>query len=229
MRNKIMPIIAAVSVIAAAVAMNFLPDVVPINYNVFGEVGGRGSKCWLFLFPLIAVIASVVWSIYIRAREKRLNAADEKTTARMKNNGKVLFVILLAYEVFVLVGQAVMTVHLISMGEDNSGAMPAGLSSVLCCALGVLYVVIGNIIPKARLGAVLGVRTKWSMKNERAWQYSNRFGGAALFTAGVLIIAEALIFRGMTVLYILLGIIAVAVAATVIYSYHAYKKSVPED
>ena len=226
MRDKIMPIIAAVSLIAAAAAMNFLPDVVPINYNFFGEVGNIGSKYWLFLFPLISVAATVVWSIYLRAREKKLNGADEKTAARMKNNGRVLYVVLLAYEVFLLAGQAVMTVHLISMGEDNGGAMPAELSSVLCCALGALYVVVGNIIPKARLGAVLGVRTRWSMKNERAWQYSNRFGGGMLFAAGVLIIAEALIFRGMTVLYILLGILAVAVAATVIYSYHAYKKSV---
>lgn len=226
MRNKIMPIIAAASLIAAAAAMNFLPDEVPINYNVFGEVGGRGSKYWLFLFPLIAVIATVIWSIYIIARDKKLRTADEKTAARINNNGKVFFVILLAYEVFVLAGQVIMTVHLISMGEENGGAMPAELSSVLGAVLGMLYVVVGNIIPKARLGAVLGVRTTWSMRNEKAWQYSNRFGGAALFTAGVLIIAESLIFRGMTVFYIMVGILAVAVAATVIYSYHAYKKSI---
>ena len=87
MRNKIMPIIAAVSLIAAAVAMNFLPDEVPINYNIVGEVGGRGSKYWLFLFPFIAVISAVVWHIYIRARQKRLSVADEKTVARIHNNG----------------------------------------------------------------------------------------------------------------------------------------------
>lgn len=226
MKSKIMLIIAAVSLIGAAAAMNFLPDEVPINYNFAGEVGSTGSKYWLFLFPLIAVIATAVWSIYIRARQKKLSAADEKTSARIKNNGKVLFVILLAYEVFVLVGQAVITFHLIYMGEENGGAMPPELCSVLCVVIGMLYVVIGNIIPKARLGAVLAVRTPWSMKNEKAWQYSNRFGGGALFAAGVLTIAESLIFRGMTVLYILLGILAAAVIATVIYSYHAYKKSI---
>ncbi len=229
MRNKIMPIIAAVSLVAAAAAMNFLPDVVPINYDVVGEVGGMGTKYWLFLFPLIAVVAVVVWNIYNRIREKKLSTADEKTAARMNNNGRVLYVILLAYELFVLVGQTVMTIHLISMGEENSGAMPAGLSSVLCVTLGVLYVVVGNIIPKARLGAVLGVRTRWSMKNDKVWQHSNRFGGGMLFAAGVLIIAEALIFRGMTVFYIMLGILAAAVAATVIYSYCVYKKNVAED
>lgn len=229
MRNRIMLIVAAISLIAAAAAMNFLPDVVPINYNVVGEVGGMGTKYWLFVFPLIAVVAAVVWSIYIKASEKKLSTADEKTAARMNNNGRVLYVVLLAYEVFVLVGQTVMTIHLVSMGEENGGAMPAGLSSVLCVALGVLYVVVGNIIPKARLGAVLGVRTRWSMKNDKVWHYSNRFGGGMLFAAGVLIIAEALIFRGMTVLYIMLGILAVAVAATVIYSYCVYKKNVPED
>ncbi len=226
MRNKIMPIIAAVSLIAAAAAMNFLPDEVPINYNIVGEVGGRGSKYWLFLFPFIAVISAVVWCIYIRARQKRLSVADEKTVARIHNNGKVLYVVLLAYEVFVLIGQGVMTVHLISMGENNSGAMPNELSSALCGVLGMLYIVIGNIIPKARLGAVLGVRTVWSMKNDKAWQYSNRFGGGMLVAAGVLIVAESLVFRGMTVFYIMISILAVAVAATVIYSYYAYKKSV---
>lgn len=226
MRNRIMPVIAAVSLIAAAAAMNFLPDVVPINYNLIGEVGGKGSKYWLFIFPLIAAAAAVIWAVYNRVREKRLSTVDEKTAARINNNGNVLFVILLAYEAFVLAGQGIMTFYLISMGEENGGAMPAELSSVICCALGALYIAVGNIIPKARLGAVLGVRTPWSMKNERAWQYSNRFGGGMLFASGVMIIAESLIFRGMTVFYILVGIIAVAVAATVIYSYHAYKKSI---
>ena len=225
MKSKIMLIIAAVSLIVAAAAMNFLPDEVPINYNFVGEVGNTASKYWLFLFPLIIVIVAIVWSIYLKVREKKLSVADEKTAARMNNNDKVLFVILLAYEVFVLVGQVIMTAHLISMGEENGGAMPPELCSVFGAVLGTLYVIIGNIIPKTRLGAALGVRTPWSMKNEKAWQYSNRFGGAALFAAGVLIIAESLIFRGMTVLYILLGIIAVEVAAAVIYSYHAYKKS----
>ncbi len=226
MRNKIMPVISVVSLIAAAASMNFLPDEVPINYNIVGEVSRRGSKFWLFLFPLITVIVSAVWIIYIRAREKKLSVADEKTAARMKNNGKVLFVILLAYEMFMLIGQAVMTFYLVSIGKDNGGAMPVGLASVLCCLMGMLYVVVGNIITKARLGTAIGVRTRWSMKNEKAWQYSNRFGGAALFMAGVLVIAESLIFRGMTVIYIMVVIIAVAVAATVIYSYHAYKKSI---
>ncbi len=221
-----MPIIAAVSLVAAAAAMNFLPDEVPINYNFVGEVGNRGSKYWLFLFPLIAVIATIVWKIYTIARGKNLGTADDKTAAHMKNNGRVLFVILLAYEAFVLLGQAVMTVHLISMGEENGGAMPAELSSAICVMLGILYAVIGNIIPKARLGTVLGVRTRWSIKNEQAWQNSNRFGGAVLFAAGVMIIAEALIFRGMTALYIMVGILAVAVAVAVIYSYYAYKKSI---
>lgn len=226
MKSKIMLIIAAVSLIGAAAAMNFLPDEVPINYDLVGEVGSRGSKFWLFLFPLIVVIAAVIWGIHSKAKQKKLSIADEKTAARINTNSKVLFVILLTYEVFVLVGQIVMTIHLISMGEENGGAMPAELSSVLCCMLGVLYVVIGNIIPKARLGAILAVRTPWSMKNEKAWQYSNRFGGAALFTAGVLIIAESLIFRGMAVLHIMVGILAAAVLAAVIYSYRAYKKSI---
>lgn len=226
MKSRIMPIIAAVSLIGAAAATNFLPDVVPINYNIVGEVGVRGSKFWLFLFPLIAVIAAVVWSIYSRARQKKLSIADEKTAARMNTNGKVLFVILLTYEVFVLVGQVVMTVYLLSMGEENNGAMPAELSSVLCGILGVLYAIIGNIIPKSRRGAILAVRTPWSMKNEKAWQYSNRFGGAVLFAAGVLIIAESLIFRGMLAVYIMLGILAAAVLAAVVYSHHAYKKSI---
>lgn len=226
MKNKIMPIIAAVSLIGAAAAMNFLPDEVPINYNFVGEVGNTGSKYWLFLFPLIAVIAVIIWSVHCKSRKKKLSVADDMTVARMNANDKVLFVILLTYEVFVLVGQIVMTIHLISMGEENGGALPAELCSVLGAAIGLLYVVIGNIIPKARLGAVIGVRTPWSMKNEQVWQSSNRFGGAMLFASGVLIIAESLIFRGMLVLYILLGIIAVAVAATVIYSYRVYKKSI---
>ena len=79
MKNKIMPIIAAASLIAAAAAMKFLPDEVPINYNVVGEVGGRGSKYWLFLFPLIACIYLLLFynPAFFTRKQKFKESADE--------------------------------------------------------------------------------------------------------------------------------------------------------
>ena len=44
--------------------------------------------------------------------------------------------------------------------------------------LGALLIFCGNIMPKAGRNAVFGLRTRWSMKNDRVWQQqSQRFCG----------------------------------------------------
>lgn len=56
--SKLDIVILAVPLLAAAVSMFFLPDIIPLHWNSLGEVDGSGSK--YILLP-VALIPFVVY------------------------------------------------------------------------------------------------------------------------------------------------------------------------
>ncbi len=45
---------------------------------------------------------------------------------------------------------------------------------------GIALIIIGNIMPKCKMNSIIGLRNVWSMKDERTWFLSQRFGGLIL-------------------------------------------------
>ncbi|GAB5350079.1 SdpI family protein [Alteriqipengyuania sp. 357] len=65
--------------------------------------------------------------------------------------------------------------------------------------VGLLFVVIGNMLPKSRPGFFVGIRTPWTITDEDNWVATHRLGGklfmlagAALVLVGLLDVAPAL-------------------------------------
>ena len=62
--------------------------------------------------------------------------------------------------------------------------------------VGLLLVVLGNFMPKARRNAWFGLRTSWSMANDRVWQKSQRFGGMAAVACGFAMMLLSVLLPG---------------------------------
>ena len=43
--------------------------------------------------------------------------------------------------------------------------------------IGLLYIIIGNVMPKLRFNYVAGIRTPWTLSDERVWDKTHRLGG----------------------------------------------------
>ena len=70
---------------------------------------------------------------------------------------------------------------------------PVAVVAAVPAMIGVLFVVIGNVLPRLRWNFVVGVRTPWTLADERVWDKTHRFGGWVMVIAGlVLIIAAAI-------------------------------------
>lgn len=70
----------------------------------------------------------------------------------------------------------------------------------------------------------MGLRTAWSMENDQTWLASNRFCGKLMVIAGIAIIIETLVIKGLASVIVMTGIIIAATIISVIYSYYSYKK-----
>ncbi len=60
-------------------------------------------------------------------------------------------------------------------------------------AVGLGLVVLGNYIPKVKRNHIFGVRTTKTLSDDEAWLKANRFGGRAIFLAGIICMLTAYI------------------------------------
>ncbi|TFW22382.1 SdpI family protein [Massilia arenosa] len=54
---------------------------------------------------------------------------------------------------------------------------------------GILFIGIGNVMGKLRWNYTVGVRTPWTIANERVWDKTHRFTGRLWVAAGLLMLA----------------------------------------
>ncbi|MCR4673459.1 MAG: SdpI family protein [Lachnospiraceae bacterium] len=224
--KKIMWIVTIIAFVGTAVVLLFMPDSVPMHYDVEGNIDRWGSKYENFIFPVIIMVMSIFWSLIARYFNKRAeNETDEKAAAGLNANRKVIemvgacmaimFTVMQGFYLFGSYKEAV------SMAETQ--AVDTGKVTVIL--MGIVFIILGNVMTKTRMNGVVGVRISWSMYNDNTWRKSNRFGGILIMIAGVLSILTALVMENsfassmISVLYLVL-----ASVATLVYSYGVYKE-----
>ena len=106
---------------------------------------------------------------------------------------------------------------------ENLSAVPVDVNRIVFVALGILLVIVGNIMPKARMNSLCGLRTPWSMKNEVTWKKSQRFGGISFIGAGAAMVVVSLLTRGWSCFAWAMGILLLVAAVDVIYTYKVAK------
>ncbi len=213
------------SLIIAAASMKILPDEIPMHYNLKGVADRMGSKYEMFLYPVVVGAMALLWQLIINHYSKKLKSAeDEKTAAELKNNIKVLQITSVVIMLMEIIMQLIGTYNAFRYTEAEALKMPGGISTASGAIIGIVLAVLGNIMPKAKRNAVFGLRTPWSMENDRTWSESNRFGGVMLFVSGILITAGAFLLKSEMILIFMMIILLAAVIASVIYSYFAYLK-----
>lgn len=93
--------------------------------------------------------------------------------------------------------------------------------------LGVIYIVMGNYMPKARQNRTFGIKIKWTLENEENWNATHRFAGKLWVGLGILMLLTAFLPDiAFTICFIV--ILTVSVVAVTLYSYLYHKKQIKE-
>lgn len=108
----------------------------------------------------------------------------------------------------------------------QQGARTAsGLSPVMAMGFGLLFIVLGNYMPKFRQNSYMGIRVKWTMESEANWNATHRFGGKVWVAGGFACLAGAMLpVRAMGVVFPL--VLAAIVLLPIAYSYR-YSRADP--
>ena len=97
------------------------------------------------------------------------------------------------------------------------------LFSLIPVLIGVLFLYIGNYLPKTIRNRTMGIKLKWTMGNDENWQKTHRLGGKLWFWGGLVMIVSALLPVKFTIAA-MIAMILVGVIVPSIYSYCIYKK-----
>ena len=98
------------------------------------------------------------------------------------------------------------------------------IMKVVTIASGLLFIFVGNYLPKCKQSFTMGIKTMWTLSDERVWNKTHRFGGMLFVISGVVTVIAGLFFAeklaGAIVMVAVLG----TVIATTVYSYLLYRK-----
>jgi uncharacterized membrane protein len=98
-------------------------------------------------------------------------------------------------------------------------------SNIIMIGVGVMFVLIGNVLPKSRPGFFVGIRTPWTITDTDNWIATHRLGGKLMMLAGIVMIIAPLspIPAGASVV-LTIGAILVAALIPIVYSWYFWHR-----
>ena len=216
-----------IPVVVTSVVLQFMPDIIPMHHDLEGNTDRWGSKTESFIFPVIILFITLFWHLLIYVFEKKSkNANTEKEQMEAKSSAKVLCVVGISQAI--MFGIMHYFILYSSWIQANAGGEHAviDIAKVSCILCGIVFIVLGNFMTKAKRNTVVGVRTVWSMHNDNTWRKSNRFGAICIIITGLLTIITTVFTSGMTGTIFMLIYLLLATIVTVVYSKKIYDKEI---
>ena len=95
---------------------------------------------------------------------------------------------------------------------------------VIVTACGLLFVFIGNMMPKVKSNFFVGVKTPWALSNSEVWNKTHRLAGYLFFFGGLLTFVISFFLREYALFITLMVIVTVMVIVPTVMSYVWFKK-----
>lgn len=184
-----------------------LPEEIPIHWNLKGEVDNYVSKPFgAFLSPLLMVAIWLGMKFLPNIDPRRHNYKKFESSYEIAIGVLVTFAFVLQ-----------MAIILSSLGYDIS------MDRIIMVMAGVIFVVIGNYLPKAKSNFFYGIKTPWTLSSEISWKKTHRLGGRLFVVSGLAIILSSLLFNE-TVRVVVMILTLLAVAIVPIWASYFYAK-----
>lgn len=191
----------------------FLPDSIPAHYNALGEIDRWGSKYEMIIIP----IASLVMYGFFLLMTK---------VTKEKQNIKILLITGIIMLIVFLVMTIVFNVKAYLITSNTTYDFNFDIYKIISSLLGIVLIIIAPLMKKAKLNSIFGLRTSYSMKNEKSWQISQLYGCYIMLVSGLIILIGSLFFlSGINCIILLIVILLLDVVLSYIFSKKAYKKS----
>ena len=200
-------VVVGATIVVSAIAYPRLPDRVPMHWNLHGQIDGYGSKLVATVVLPLALFG--LWALF-----RVLPKIDPLGANYAKFEGTYDLVVNCALTALALAHVAILS---------QVFGIPISIMRLVPAAVGVLLIVVGNALPRVRPNWWFGIRTPWTLSNDRVWERTHRVSGYVFVALGVLALGALVLPIGITAFA--MGVIGLAAAVWSIgYSYYVYRQ-----
>ncbi len=184
-----------------------LPEKIPIHFGIDGSPDQWGSKAFA-VFVLPAFLAALEWlNCAITSADPKKNNIPEKTMKLVLWLIPCLSVLLSAF------------IYSTALGKEMR------IPLVFCLPFGVLFVIIGNYMPKCPQNHTIGIKLPWTLESAENWNKTHRFAGKLWTVSGFAILLLCTVKNTTAMFIALLTILLADALVTALYSYMLYRKN----
>ena len=211
MKNKkteivLTTLICLLPMLAGIALYRKLPDQVPTHFDFSGTADGWSSRNFaVFGMPLMMVGFNLFLQFALRTDPKRQNLSTALRNISVWTI-PVLSVLMYARVMRAALGYATPT------------------ETIVPLLVGVLFVAIGNYLPKTRQSYTMGIKLPWTLASEENWNRTHRLAGFLWVIGGIILILLTLLHLWNTWTFLIVLIPMTAIPT--VYSYLLYRKGI---
>lgn len=194
-------IITLLPIVAGLILWNKLPTEIATHFGANNAPGGFSSKGFaVFGMPFIILALHWLCTFVTTLDPKAKNITDKS----MK------LVLWICPAVSLLMGGVTYSYAL-------NNELRIGMIVILF--MGLLFIVIGNYLPKVKQNFSLGIKLPWTLDDEENWNKTHRLAGKLWVLCGVLVCLTAVLENPV----IFFAVLILGVIVPTVYSYRIYK------
>lgn len=198
-------LVCLLPIIAGAVLFDRLPETMATHWDVNGVPDGWSSRAFaVFGLPALVTVLNLVLFFGLNTDPKRANMSSALKTVAL---------------------WTCPAVSLLCSGVTLAWGVGYELriERIIPCFVGLLFVIIGNYIPKTKQSYTMGIKLPWTLASEENWNRTHRLAGFLWVLGGVYFIVMS--FIGWNIAAFLIPL-AVMVLVPTAYSYLLYRKGI---
>ena len=205
---RLMWVIALIPVIVTIFVFSGLPEQIPMHWNIHGEINAWYPKFpWAFMIPVVGIVITLLATLLPKIDPKKENYD------RFKKPYLIIRLMLVAF--FAIIQMVIIS--------TSMGATFVKVDTIVKFLIGILFIVLGNLMPKFKQNYFLGIKTPWTLANEVVWAKTHRHGGFVWFIAG-LIMSVLAFLPGFGSAVIYFAVILFASLEPIFYSWLLYQR-----
>ena len=191
-------IITALPILVGVVLWNQLPDVIVTHFGIDGTPNGWSSKWFAVIgIPAFLVIINVICTMLCENDPRRYKYPDKMM--------KIVYWICPVCS-WICAG---------SMYAYEMGYELKNMAYWITLFMGIMFIFIGNYMPKVKQNWYLGIKLPWTYADEDNWNKTHRLGGKVWVIGGILLVLNAF----LRIKYVDFVIFAAMILIPTVYSY----------
>jgi len=200
-------VLILVAVLVGGLLWSQLPDPMASHWNEADQVDGYMPRVWgTFMIPLMMTGLTVLFLLIPLIDPLKRNVAEFRGWFNL---------FILFFNLFMLY------VHSLTL-LWNLGRTGFRMSTAMIPAIGLLFILVGLMLNKAKRNYFIGIRTPWTLANDVVWQKTHRLGSKLFILAGILTLL-GLLFPDQAFWILMIAVLG-ATLIVLVYSFLAFKQ-----